>query len=83
MMENYIHIPAAWCRDKQIISGCLTLEAAREIAESGIPDRYMVPVKAYYGRKQPFGETLAPAGAVRAKFREKMLARSAAPFAGD
>ncbi len=72
-MESIIEIPANWCIDKNILSGYLDLDTAREIVESGISDECFVTIKAFYFRDNVIGETRAPAAAIRAKFKEKVM----------
>ena len=72
MIENHLEIPAAWCLDKDIISGYVSMEVAREIVESRIPEVNWITIKAFYGGDE-FGETRTPAAAIRAKFQERLI----------
>jgi len=72
MIETHVKIPAAWCLDKNIISGYLSLEAAREIAESDWPEGDLVTIKAFY-RMNTEGETFTRVAAIRAKFKERLM----------
>ena len=72
MIETHVKIPAAWCLDKNIISGYLSLEAAREIAESDWPEGDLVTIKAFYGMNTE-GETFTRVAAIRAKFKERLM----------
>jgi hypothetical protein len=72
MAQNYIEIPAAWCRDKNVISGYISVEAARKIVESALPEDALITIKAFYS-KDNIGETRTPVAAIRAKFKEKLM----------
>jgi hypothetical protein len=70
--RKYLEIPAAWCRDKNIISGYISMEAAKKIIESTLPEGDLITIKAFYS-KNTIGETRTPVAAIRAKFKEKMM----------
>lgn len=72
MFETHVEIPAAWCLDKNIVSGYLPLEAAREIAESNRPEGDLVTIKAFYGINSE-GETVTRVAAIRAKSKEQLM----------
>lgn len=72
MYETHVEIPAAWCLDKNIVSGYLPLESAREIAESNRPEGDLVTIKAFYGMNAE-GETFTRVAAIRAKFKEWLM----------
>ena len=74
-MKVLIEIPVEWCRDKDIRAGFLSLEAAREIALSDIPDEDVVTVKARFKDLDRVGSTEVPAAAIRAKYKEELLLR--------
>ena len=72
MPRKYLEIPAAWCRDKNVLSGYISVEAAKKIIESALPEGDLITIKAFYN-KNTIGETRTPVAAIRAKFKEKMM----------
>lgn len=72
MSRKYLEIPAAWCRDKNVISGYISIEAAKKIIDSTLSEGDLITIKAFYD-KNTIGETRTPVAAIRAKFKEKMM----------
>lgn len=71
-MKERLEIPARWCHDKNIRSAFLSMEEAEEIMSSGIADEDSVEIVALF-KAQEKGFTRTPAGAVRAKYYERLL----------